>query len=113
MRTESITIAAADANGISVAQTPAGAGELTLTGALTSTNPHTGKTEWVADVPRLITITSDGNDSGVAFTITGETANGVRVTEAITGPSSTTVPSVNVYERIVSIAINGAGTGNN
>jgi len=95
-----------DADGISVAAAVAGAGNLTLGGALTSGGLYT------ADYARQITIVSDGADSGRTFTVTGTDANGNVQTEAITGPASTTVESAKYFKTISSIAVDAACAGN-
>ena len=98
---------AADADAIATAQTPGGAGNLTLTAS-----PYT------PDVPRKITITSDADDSGVTFTITYKDENGdAQTSDAMTGPSSAAITvqkgGVDIWASEVSqIAISGAGTGN-
>ena len=95
-----------DADGISEAQTPAWAGNLDIDGALTSGGVA------VLDYARQLVITSDGNDSGVTFTVTGTDADGHAQTEAITGPNATTAESTKYFKTITQIAISGAGTGN-
>lgn len=109
-----ITIAAADANGIALSQSPAGAGDLTLAGAEVTTNPNTGLPEWYADVPRVVSVTSDADDSGNTFTITAENLLGQAVTEVIAGPDGTptSTDGTTLLRRIISIAISGAAVGN-
>jgi len=113
MRTNSLTIAAADPNGIAETQSPAGAGNLTLDGVLVSTNQDTGLPEWIADVPRVIKVTSDADDSGNIFTVTGENQLGQVVTEDIAGPDGTptSTDGTTLFRRIISIAIDGAAVG--
>jgi hypothetical protein len=98
-------LAAASANSIALSQTPAGAGALTINGALAS-----GGVATIA-VPARITITSTGNDSGRTFAVTGTDQNGTVITETITGPNTTVVTSVLTYKTITSIVISGAATG--
>ena len=95
-----------DRDGIVTATTPAGGGAITLTGALVSDSVA------VLSGQRKILIYSDADDSGVSFGITGQDANGIAVTETITGPNTTTVYSSSEYKTISSITIDGAGTGN-
>lgn len=98
---------AADVDAVAEAQTPAGAGNLTLTAS-----------PWTSATPRKITITSDGDDSGVTFTVTYKDENGdAQTSDAVTGPNAETVTvtknAVEVWATEVSqIAISGAGTGN-
>lgn len=95
-----------DADGISVAAAVAAAGNLTLGGALTSGGTFT------ADYPRQIAVTSDADDSGRTFTVTGTDPNGLAQTEAITGPNTTTVESTKYFKTITSIAADDACAGN-
>lgn len=99
------SLAAADRNGVCAAQTPTGAGNMTIAGALASGGVAT------MDYARHITIYSDGDDSGVTFTITGTNRNGDAKTETITGPDSTTVTSTGNFKTITQVAISDAGTG--
>src|SRR3990167_8446733 len=71
-----------DANGICLTQTPSGAGDLTINGALATSGVAT------LDVPRHIIITSTANDSARTFTITGTNAYGDATSEAITGAAT-------------------------
>lgn len=96
-----------DADGICASQSPTGAGALTLNGALVNDIGY-----GVPPAAQPLEITSDGNDSGNTFTVTGLDPNGITVSEDITGPSSTTVVSTYYYSRIDSIVIDGAATGN-
>lgn len=84
MRPKVLTLAptvAADPDGISTSQTPAGGGvqSLTITGALASNGTVT------FDVPRRVIVTSAGNESSRTFTVTGTDRWGQTITEAITG----------------------------
>ncbi len=108
MRPKTITVSpdVADPNGISVAQTPVASGNLTITGDLATGGVAT------FDIARHVSITSDGNDSGVTFTITGTDRNGDALTESITGPGSTTVNGNRNFLTVTQVAIDGAGTGN-
>jgi hypothetical protein len=94
-----------DADGICESQTPAGAGNLDIDGALTSGGAAT------LDYARQLCIVSDGNDSGVTFTITGTDADGKAQTEDVTGPNATTVESTKYFKTVSQVAISGAGTG--
>ena len=95
-----------DTDGISASAAVSAAGNLTLGGALTSGGSYT------ADYARQITIVSDGADNGRTFTVTGTDANGDVQTEAITGPSTTTVESAKYFKTISSIAVDAACAGN-
>jgi len=95
-----------DRDGIITATTPGAATNMTLTGTLVANGVATLSSE------RKILIYSDGNDSGVTFAITGTDADGVTVTETITGPNISTAYSSSDYKTITGITISGAGTGN-
>lgn len=102
-------LATADDNGIALSQQPLAAGNLTLAGALV-----TGGVA-IMDVPRRVSIESDGNDSGVTFTITGNQrvdGTGNTISETVTGPNIGAVQSVNDYGQVSSISISAAATGN-
>lgn len=58
---------------------------------------------------RSISFTATGDQSGRQFTITG-TQNGVPLTEVVTGPNATTVYSIQIYDVITSISVNGGTT---
>lgn len=95
----------ADADGIvtSVA-TPDGA--MTLDGALVSGGVAT------MDYARQIAIASDGNDSGITFTVVGTDADGYALTEVVTGPNATTVESTGYFKTVTSVTTSAAAVGN-
>lgn len=95
-----------DADGISTAQTPVGAGNLTITGAFASGGVAT------MDYAYQVGVTSDGIDNGVTFTITGTDQDGKALSETITGPNATTVETTGYFKTVSQVAISGAGTGN-
>ena len=116
---------AADTNGICTSQTTSAAANMTLNGALTATingnsvyAPSVSGTAATADGAwaRKIGITSDGNDSGITFTITGTDVDGKALSETVTGPNSTTVYSTNStaanFKTVTKIATSAATTGN-
>ena len=116
---------AADTNGICTSQTTSAAANLTLNGALCANingnsvyAPSVSGTAATADGAwaRKIGITSDGNDSGITFTVTGTDVNGKALSETVTGPSSTTVYSTNStaanFKSVTKIATSAATTGN-
>ena len=116
---------AADTDGICASQTTSAAANMTLNGALTATingnsvyAPSVSGTAATADGAwaRKIGITSDGNDSGITFTITGTDVDGKALSETVTGPNSTTVYSTNStaanFKTVTKIATSAATTGN-
>ena len=116
---------AADTDGICASQTTSAAANMTLNGALCATingnsvyAPSVSSTAATADGAwaRKIGITSDGNDSGITFTITGTDVDGKALSETVTGPNSTTVYSTNStaanFKTVTKIATSAATTGN-
>ena len=95
-----------DRNGISAAATPVISTDLTLGGALSDGT--------VATLPsqRKLLIYSDGDDSGVTFTITGTNVFGTAVTESLVGPNATTVYSAEEYYTVTQITPSANGAGN-
>lgn len=91
------------ADNIALTQTPGGAGNLVLNGALASAGAIPAQT-----LAYKIGLTSAGNDSGQNFTITGTDADGNAQTETLAGPNANTVVSTKYFKSISSIAINGA-----
>jgi hypothetical protein len=101
-----------DPDGIFEDQTTAGAGSLTLDGALVESGVaycygSTGTTKQ----GQLIAIEGTGNNSGVVATITG-TFGGATVTEDVTLANNGTATSSNYFNTVSSITVDGAVTGN-
>jgi len=95
----------ADPDGISVSAQVANEANLVLGGALASSGSVT------FPYGRIVTITSGGNDSGFAFTVTGTDADGIAQTEAITGGSSTIATGTKYFKTITQIASAGDPAG--
>lgn len=95
-----------DADGIAEAQTPAGAGGLTLNGDLVVAGVA------YAAAAQTVSVVSDGDDSGIDFTVTGTDANGNALTETLTGPNNTTVRTDGFFLTVTEVSVDGAGTGN-
>lgn len=100
--TISLTPVAVDADGIATSQAPLAQGNLTLDGALGTSLTHASQ----------LGITSDADDSGRTFTVTGTDTSGQTITESVTGPNATTVETSNYFKTITSIAIDAASAGN-
>lgn len=101
----SVTLTAPDADGVAASQTPAGAGDLTLDGALASSGTVT------LSLPTRIEITSASNISNRTLTITGTGPDDRALVEEITGPNATTVTTTGYFKTITQIAISGAAAG--
>jgi len=97
-----------DADGIAEAQAVAGAGALTLDGALVSGGVYSG------DYARQIGILSAGDDSLITFTVTGTDADKRAITEAVTGSSGApgTAESTLYFLTVTSVVASGAASGN-
>lgn len=99
--TTTITLGAADADGIAESQTLAAAGTLDLDGTLVVGGVA------VMDVPRRIIITSAGDDSGMQFIITGtarEEQGGIVQTETLAGGDTAEVASTLDFATVTEIA---------
>ena len=83
-------------NNIATAQDPAGAGNLTLVSSTV---------QFVQ--PRYVYVTSAGNDSALAFTITGTDANWNPLSETITGGNTKAVVSTKQFTSVSSVYVNG------
>ena len=97
---------ALDADGISVAATLSGSGNLTLGGALTSGGSAT------FNAGRVVTLLSAGDDSGDKFTVTGTDVNGDTQTEEITGANAGTATGSKYFKTVTQISTDGASAGN-
>lgn len=102
-----VTPIALDADGISVAQAVAGAGNLTITGALASGGVAT------FDVARAVSVTSsDAGDTTQTATITGTDYWGVPLVETIAFNGAATISGKKAFKTVTRIAISAALTGN-
>lgn len=101
---QTFTLADADPNGITTAETPALNADLTLNGALTSGGVAT------LDPPREVTITSADDFSMVIFTVIGYDENNQAAQEAIVGPNNTTKTSTVKFKTVTRIATDSPGT---
>jgi hypothetical protein len=107
MRPQTRTISALsdDDNGIAESQTPSGAGNLTLAGALVS-----GGVATMAHA-QILTITAAANESARTFTFTGTDADGRTISEAVTGPNATTGVTTKFFKTVTQIAVDAATAG--
>lgn len=97
-----------DTNNVAEAQTPVGAGNLTLANTPVKTSEA-----------RKLYIFSDDDDSGITFTVTGKSTTGAaQVSAATTGPNRDGVVVVDAganhlyWTEVSQIAVSGVGTGN-
>jgi hypothetical protein len=98
-----------EANNIAASQTP-GSAALTLSAGtgITAVVDAYGVTRYTLDVPRAITITSGGNDSGIAFLISGYDVYGEPMTQLLTGGNAGAATTTKAFMSVVSIVPNGA-----
>lgn len=109
MRPKRFTIspAAADVDGVCAAQAVAGAGNLTIDGALASGGVAT------MDIPRHLVIDStNAGDTTQTLTITGTDRYGNTLTEAIAANGTTAVDGTKNFATVTQVASDGAFTGN-
>ena len=93
---------AADADGVCASQTPSGAGDLAINGALASAGAVT------FDVPRQVTISGTGSESGKTFTITGTDETGAVSSESIAGPNNNTVSTTKYFATVTQVSVDAA-----
>jgi hypothetical protein len=106
--TVTVQLDAADADGICQSQTPSGAGDLTINGALASGGVAT-LTD--AGAARQVLVTTVANESGDTYTIYGTDANGNSISEQMTGPNNTTGVTTQFFRTVTRVATSGAATG--
>lgn len=96
-----------DADGIAAAQAVAGAGNLSLNGALASGGTVT------LDVPRAVEIDSaSASDTTQTATVYGTDAYGVPMTEVIAFNGTTAVAGQKAFKTVTRVAISAATAGN-
>jgi len=100
-----IEAATADRDGVCASQTPSGAANLTINGALASGGSVT------FDQPRQVTVYGGSDESGKTFTVTGTDETGTAASEVITGPNATTVTSTGYFATITQVASSAATAG--
>jgi hypothetical protein len=98
-KSRTYSMAVADDNGICASQTPAAGGvqSLTLNGALVSGGVAT------MDVPRILSVTSAGDDSGRTFTFTGTDRHGFTITEEVTGGNVAAAYTTKCFKTITGV----------
>ena len=101
---QTITLAAADPNGITTAETPALNADLTLNGAFVSGGIAT------LTPPRSVTLTSTSDFSAVTFTVYGYDENNYPAIEVIVGPNNNTKTSTTNFKTVTRIATDSPGT---
>ena len=91
-----------------VLQTPGtGAIVLAAVSAVTTATTIGGATAIAADVPRVVTISSGGNDTGITFTVNGNDYYGATMTQTVTGVSAATVSTTKAFYAVRSVSHTG------
>lgn len=97
-----------NAAAFAASQSP-GTSALTLTaGTGVTRTTVSGNTVYQADVARVVTITSGGNDSGITFTITGYDFYNAPMTQKLTGSNGGTATTTKAFYSILSIVPSAA-----
>lgn len=96
-------MAASDADGISVSQTPTSS--FTITGALASGGVAT------MDIPRRVLFTTAADESAKTATITGETFGNTVVTDVVALANAGTSASAIDFKKVTAITISSAAAG--
>lgn len=103
----SLRMTVADPNGICAAQTVAGAADLVLNGALYKADRSAR-----FGTAAAVRITSDGDDSGITFTVYGTDTSGGSIQETVTGPNATTADTSQLFRTVSRVITSGSTTGN-
>lgn len=102
-----VTPVTLDPDGISTSQAVAGAGNLTITGALASGGVAT------FDVPRCATVTSSSStDTTQTATFTGTDVYGIATVETVTLNGTNTVSGLKALKTVSRVAMSAICTGN-
>lgn len=99
-----ITLATEDRDGIATAQTTAGAGNLTLAGALTSGGVYTAGDGSGVSVGHQVSAYCAGDINTVVFTVTGTDPDGLAQTDTITGVNASTVETTKYFKTVTQVA---------
>jgi hypothetical protein len=109
-RTIEFSFPAADADGICASQTLAGAGALTIDGALldrAATMRGVTRVK-LPGIQRVVSLTSAGNLAAVNFTVTGYDLFGKAVTQTLAGPNANTVATSEEFHIITGVSADDA-----
>lgn len=106
------TFIASDADYICVSQTRGSAGALVINGVGKDLNSALPRVVFPGDFARVVSITSDGTDNDIDFTVTGYSITGAAISETLTGPSSATVQTTALFAIVTGVSISAATSGN-
>lgn len=102
-----LALSAAVANGICLAQTPSGAGNLTLNGSYVS-----GGVATLPQARRVAAVSANAGDTTQTLTISGTDRYGNLISEAITLNGTTTVYTKQDFLTVTQVKISAATAGN-
>lgn len=85
---------------------------LTQDGTALDANTPAALTVTEMDVPRNVTITSAGDDSGITFTVTGTDVYGEAVVETITGANAGLASGKKAFKTVTEVQPSAAAAGN-
>ena len=97
-----------NASAYAALQTPAASAIALAAGTGVTVAVVNNATRYVADVPRAVTITSGGNDTGITFTVAGYDKYGAKTTQTITGGSGATVTTQKAFASVASVVPSGS-----
>lgn len=97
-----ITPAAIATGAVCAVQSASAGGDLVINGTLASGGVAT------LDVPRAVTITTSGDDSGANITITGTDAYGVSLVWTTTGPNAGVTTSPKAFKTVTQVSVDTA-----
>lgn len=93
-------------NGISLSQTPAGAGNLTITGSLA-----TGGVANLVTPQRVVAVSTNAGDTTQSLTITGTDRNGNAISEVLALNGTTSVITLQDFLTVTQVAASAATAG--
>ena len=100
---------ALNASALAASQSPVAAALVLSAGTgVTAIVDAFGVTRYTFDVPRAVTVTSGGVDTGIAFLIKGYDFYGNPMSQLLTGASATVATTTKAFMSVVSIVPNGA-----
>ena len=97
-----------NAAALAASQSPASAALTLSAGTSVTAIVVNGQTRYVLDTPRAVTITSGGNDTGIAFLISGYDVYGKAMSQLLTGASGSVATTKKAFASVTSIVPNGA-----
>ena len=89
-------------------QTPSTGAIVLSAGTGVTSATVSGTAVYQADVPRIVTISSAGNDTGITFTVSGYDWYGATMTQTVTGVSAATVSTTKAFYQVKAVAHTGS-----